>query len=140
MDAGPLVALATLDHPLVPAALAFLNRSSETLILPAPVAAEVDYLLQARLGPRGNTEFLQDLAAGRFVVECLHAPEYSTVLALNDRYRAFSPGLCDLSIVVIAGRLGVSRILTFDVRHFRAMTPLQGGAFTLLPMDPWTPG
>jgi hypothetical protein len=88
-------------------------------------------------GPDGNTAFLQDLAAGRLVVECLNAAEYSTLLALHGRYRAFSPGLCDLSIVVLAGCLGTSRILTFDLGHFRAMTPLQGGAFTLLPMDPW---
>jgi hypothetical protein len=27
------------------------------------------------------------------------------------------------------------RLVSFDERHFRAITPLQGGAFTLLPQD-----
>lgn len=27
------------------------------------------------------------------------------------------------------------RIVSFDKRHFRAVTPLQGGAFTILPAD-----
>jgi len=44
-------------------------------------------------------------------------------------------GLADLSVVVLAARLDTLRILTFDYRHFRAVRPLQGGSFVLLPMD-----
>jgi hypothetical protein len=32
-------------------------------------------------------------------------------------------------------RLGTRRILTFDQRHFRAVRPIHGGVFTLLPAD-----
>jgi hypothetical protein len=28
-----------------------------------------------------------------------------------------------------------TRIVSFDERHFRALTPLGGGAFTILPTD-----
>ena len=44
-------------------------------------------------------------------------------------------GLADLSVAVLASRLGTRRILTFDQRHFRAVRPIQGGTFTLLPDD-----
>ncbi len=45
-------------------------------------------------------------------------------------------GLTDASLVALAARLGTTQIATFDERHFRAMTPLQGGGhFTLLPID-----
>lgn len=44
-------------------------------------------------------------------------------------------GLADLSLVLLAHKLDTRRILTFDERHFRAVRPLQGGAFTLLPAD-----
>jgi uncharacterized protein len=37
--------------------------------------------------------------------------------------------------VILAGRFETRRILTFDERHFRALRPLDGGSFTLLPAD-----
>jgi predicted nucleic acid-binding protein len=53
---------------------------------------------------------------------------------LDRRYADLDLGLADLSIAVLARKLATRRILTFE-RHFRAVRPLQGGAFTLLPAD-----
>jgi hypothetical protein len=36
---------------------------------------------------------------------------------------------------VSASRYETDRIVSFDERRFRAVTPLQGGAFTILPAD-----
>jgi hypothetical protein len=36
---------------------------------------------------------------------------------------------------VLARRVRTHRLLTFDERAFRAVTPLQGGTFMLLPAD-----
>lgn len=57
------------------------------------------------------------------------------VLDVEERYADFDLGLADCSLIVLAERLRTTRIATFDERHFRAVTPLQGGAFTLLPGD-----
>jgi len=43
--------------------------------------------------------------------------------------------LADLSLVVAAQQHGTRRVLTFDERHFRALRPLRGDRFTLLPGD-----
>ncbi|MGH2355036.1 MAG: hypothetical protein ACRDI2_09890 [Chloroflexota bacterium] len=43
--------------------------------------------------------------------------------------------LADASLVVLARRYRTRRILTFDQRAFRAVEPLHGGAFTILPAD-----
>lgn len=51
------------------------------------------------------------------------------------RYRDLELGLADASLVVLAGRHRTTRIATFDERAFRAVAPLSGGAFTLLPAD-----
>ncbi len=95
------------------------------------------------LATRGTLQsarnFIVDVSAGRFRVECLASEEYPVILSLMDRYASLDPGLADLSIVVLAYRLNTTRILTFDQRHFRAMKPLQGGTFTLLPFDEPTP-
>ena len=45
------------------------------------------------------------------------------------------PPVLDLSVAVVAQKLGTRRILTFDERHFRVVRPLQGGVFELLPSD-----
>jgi hypothetical protein len=51
------------------------------------------------------------------------------------RYPDLTPGLADLSVVVLAHRFRTDRLLTFDERGFRALRPLAGGRFTLLPKD-----
>jgi uncharacterized protein len=61
--------------------------------------------------------------------------DYHAALDLDRQYADLNLGLADLSVVVLANRLGTRRILTFDRRHFRAVRPIQGGAFTLLPAD-----
>jgi uncharacterized protein len=51
------------------------------------------------------------------------------------KYADLKIGLADASVVVLAARHLTSRVLTLDTRHFRAVEPLQGGSFTLLPAD-----
>ena len=57
------------------------------------------------------------------------------ITALDTRYADLGLGLADCSIVVLAARYGTRRLLSFDERHFRAVAPLQGGSFGLLPAD-----
>jgi predicted nucleic acid-binding protein len=52
-----------------------------------------------------------------------------------ERYAEIGLGLVDASLVVLAARLETNRIATFDERHFRAVEPLAGGRFELLPAD-----
>jgi uncharacterized protein len=103
------------------------------LVIPGPVTAEVDYLLAQRLGEDARQAFLDDLAAGRFLVECLREDEHGLVARLERTYSDLAPGLADLAIVVLARRFETRRVATFDARHFRTLRPLDGGAFTLLP-------
>ena len=105
------------------------------LIIPAPVTVEVDYLLRQRGGARAARRFLEDLAEERFRVASPTVEEYGLVLAVHDRHAALDLGLADLSVVVLAARYRTTRLLTFDERDFRQVTPLQGGAFSLLPAD-----
>jgi predicted nucleic acid-binding protein len=133
VDAAPLVALADRRDPARDGVRAALQSESGALVIPAPVAAEVDYLLGQRVGRAARLAFIDDLAAARFTVECLDTTEYATVAELERRYAALDLGLADCATVVLAARLSTRRILTFDHRHFRAVSPLNGGSFELLP-------
>jgi predicted nucleic acid-binding protein len=105
------------------------------LIIPAPVSAEVDYMLRRRLGAHAARAFLADLADGRFQVDGLTREEHGIVLSLHDRYVGLDLGLTDLSVIVLAHRHRTRRLVTFDERDFRPVSPIQGGTFTLLPTD-----
>jgi predicted nucleic acid-binding protein len=135
LDAAPLVALADAREPKLEALLRIRGEEEGPLVLPAPVASEVDYLLGVRFGEAARRAFLSDLAAHRYDVACLDAGDYRSVAELDARYADLGLGLADCSVVVLAERYETRRLFSFDERHFRAVAPLQGGAFELLPAD-----
>lgn len=135
IDAGPLVALADARDPSRGEIHELLRAERGTLFIPAPVTAEIDYLLGQRFGSPAQRAFLEDLAARRYESPGLDSRDYKAALELDSRYVDLKLGLADLSVAVLARKLGTRRILTFDQRHFRAIRPLQGGTFTLLPAD-----
>lgn len=133
IDAAPLVALADRRDPAAGGVRDVLAAEVGALVLPAPVTAEVDYLLGRRIGQHARRAFLDDLAAARFTVECLEAGDYAAAAELDRRYAALNLGLADCALVVLAARLNIRRVLTFDRRHFGVVAPLQGGWFDILP-------
>jgi predicted nucleic acid-binding protein len=135
IDAAPLVAFGDADDPHFARVDELLRTVDGPLVIPAPVTAEVDYLLGQRVGRVPQQNFIADLAAGRFTVACLEREDYATIGELEARYADLELGLADCALVVVASRYKTNRILSFDERHFRAVTPLQGGAFTILPAD-----
>ena len=135
IDAAPLVALADRNDPRRSAVLENMRGEPGDLVVPAPTTAEVDYLLGERYGRPARRAFLRDLAEGRYDVVCLEREDYAAIQNLDDRYSDLELGLADCAIVVLAHRFDTTRVISFDERHFRAVTPLQGGAFTILPAD-----
>lgn len=99
------------------------------------VLAELDFLLAARVGPDAEIALLREVAEGAYRLEPFDAEDVEAAAELVDRYRGLGLGLADASVVVLAARYRTTRILTLDERHFRAIRPLRGRAFTLLPAD-----
>ena len=135
VDAAPLVALGDSRDRLHDAVGDLLRAEAGDLVVPAPVSAEVDYLIRGRGSALAARAFLRDVAAGRFRVEGLTADEHGTAARLDEQYADLDLGLADLSVVILAHRFRTRRLLTFDDRDFRAIAPLSGGSFTLLPRD-----
>jgi hypothetical protein len=135
VDAGALYAQADSDDPGHEAVRAILQAERETLVTTELAVAEADYLILDRLGPDVELAFLDDLGEGTFVVECLDRTQLRRARDVVARHRDLRLGLADASLIVLAERYATRRILTFDERAFRAVPPLQGGAFTILPAD-----
>lgn len=97
------------------------------------VLAEADHLVLHHGGRSARAALLANVTSGAF--QALWWDEAGTEsVSVAEAYP--DVGLTDASLVALAGRLGTTQIATFDERHFRAVTPLQGGGhFTLLPMD-----
>ena len=92
-------------------------------------------MLGQRFGAAARRAFVSDLAAGRFSVAGLERADYLTVLDLEARYADLDLGLADCALIILAARYQTTRILSFDERHLRAVTPLHGDAFVILPAD-----
>jgi predicted nucleic acid-binding protein len=135
IDAGGLYAQANADEPRHAAVAQVLREERQTIVTTELAVAEADYLILDRLGVDVERAFLDDLVAGTFVVECLSRDELELARRLVERHRDLRIGLADASLVVLAQRYASTRILTFDERAFRAVAPLQGGSFTILPAD-----
>lgn len=135
LDAGALYAQADADEPRHRAIVSILRREREPLVTSELAVAEADYLILDRLGLKVELAFLQDLAEGTFISECLNQDEIARGRLLIERYSKLNIGLADASLVLLAERHATRRIVTFDERAFRTIRPLQGGRFTLLPAD-----
>jgi uncharacterized protein len=96
------------------------------------VAAEADYLILSRLGVDAQIAFVEDLASA-YRVESLDEAGLGRAAEVCGRYRDLELGLADASMVVLADAWSTRVVATFDHRDFRAMDPLDGGAFELLP-------
>lgn len=112
-----------------------LNAERGPFILSPFVLAELDYFVLTRLGTDIEDKLLEDVAQGAYELCNMATVDIAQARQLTRRYADPKIGLADASIVVLAARYETTRILTFDERHFRAIKPLWGSAFTLLPGD-----
>lgn len=135
VDAGALYAQANAADPAHAAVVAALEAETGLLITCEAAAQGADYLIGARLGVDAELAFLRDLAAGTYEVACMDLAEREQIREVALRYRDLQVGMADATLVVLAARLRTVRLLTLNERHFRAITPLYGESFLILPAD-----
>ncbi len=112
-----------------------LNAERGPFILSPFILAELDHFVLTRLGIDIEDKLLGDVAQGAYELCGMATSDIAQARQLTRRYADLKIGLADASIVVLAARYETTRILTFDERHFRAVKPLWGSSFELLPGD-----
>jgi len=131
VDSGALYALADRKDAWHARVRRFLEQRRELLLLPAPVLPEVSHLLRARLGGAHELALVRSIADGEISVHDLAAGDYRRCAELMSDYDQI--GFVDASVVAVAERLNLPRILTTDRRHFSFVRPRHVSALTLLP-------
>ncbi len=133
VDTGPLYALADRDDAWHHRTVRFLENTQDALIVPASVLPEAAYLLLTHLGPAAERQLLQSVINGELTVEELSHTDYRRALEILRRYESARLGLVDATVMAMAERMKISRILTTDRRDFSIVRPRHCKAFELLP-------
>ncbi len=120
-DTGAIIALVDADDRHHESVRQLFEQNPNEWVLPWAILPEVDYLLATRVGARAQSAFLDDLAAGAFVVEWGDQADVQRANALCDQYADLKIGLVDGVVIGVAERLEAAAIATFDLRHFGAV-------------------
>lgn len=133
LDTGPLYAALDRTDAAHRACRPLLEHAQEPLVVPAPVLVEVDYWIHVRLHPGVFLALLDDIQAGAYRVEALHAEDYGRVRELCDQYADADVGFVDAAVLAVVERLGEPKLATLDRRHFTLLRPRHVQALHLLP-------
>jgi predicted nucleic acid-binding protein len=109
------------------------KRREQIIYVPQSVLAEVGYMLKRDLGSRGLAHFLRTLPETKYRIVSLELRDVLRTADLLDKYADARPDFVDLSIVAVAERMTITRILTLDRRDFDIIRPAHTDHFELLP-------
>lgn len=99
------------------------------------VLAELDYMLGSRHGQGAQLALLNEVVEGAYELAAFDRADVEAAAAVMRGYEDLRVGLADASIVVLAEKHASVDVLSFDHRHFRAMSGPGGRPFRLLPDD-----
>lgn len=110
------------------------DAQRETLIVPITVLPEVDHLVTQRAGAHAAIAFhARILSDIDLRWDFLSQADFPRIVELMRQYADSNIGFVDASIVALAERLGIRRLVTLDRRHFGLIRPRHCDALEILP-------
>ncbi len=103
------------------------------LVVPLTVLPEVAYLLDVRLGHHVMRQFIEQVTRPAWILEQIHQADLQRASAILQQYHDCRLDFVDATIIALAERIKIKRILTLDHRHFTIVRPQHCDAFELLP-------
>jgi len=134
-DTGGVYAIYDADDVHHDAVMTVVEAEPGPLFMPVVLLAEIDYLLNDRLGAEAAFEFLEGVEGGAFTLVDLTPEDVSRCRELVRQYRDLPLGIADASVIATVERLQLQRVLTLDERHFRTVKPRVFDHLILLPAD-----
>jgi len=130
-DTSGIIALLDRDDRHHTAAIQIIQTT--TILIPSTVLPEVDYLVSKYLGEPVARAFLEDLIAGFFTYLNVELEDIQQAVEIMMQYNDVPLGLVDASLIAVAERYQIQRILTLDRRHFSLIKPKKLRYLELLP-------
>lgn len=103
------------------------------IYLPQSTLAEVMYLITKAVGNRAAARFLIGLPKSKYRLVSLEDTDLARTADILIKYADSRVDFVDASIIAVAERLNIPRILTLDQRDFALVRPLHTERFDLLP-------
>ena len=110
-----------------------LANLTDDLHLPTTVLEEVVYLIQSRLGHVQVRYFVDQLQNSPIEIEVVRKSDLTRIFELLDQYADLELDFVDASLITVAERLDIRRILTIDQRNFQLIQPNHCDCFEILP-------
>jgi uncharacterized protein len=130
-DTGGILALMTEADPQHARVREIALR--EEIIVPQAILAEVDYMGTKYYGAHVVRVFLEDLFAGDYTYLAGDRTDLGRALEIMNQYPDVPLGIVDASVMALAERHRIPRILTVDRKHFSLVKPRGLEFFELLP-------
>ena len=110
-------------------------KTAQSLVVPPTVLAELDYMVDQRVGAGAAISVMRELSSGEYDIPIFGGSDLARAADVMTTYVDLRLGLVDASLIVLAKRYKTHDILTLDQRHFRVVRSLSGRPFRLLPFD-----
>jgi predicted nucleic acid-binding protein len=118
IDAGPLLAVINRNDQWHADCAALLRRLNCPFVTTLAVMTEAMYLLGRYTGARGQAALWRLMLRGDLILEHPLQRDLQRMAELMDRYADQPMDFADASLVAIAERLGLERIVTVDRKDF----------------------
>ncbi len=123
IDTGIIYALADRTDTWYKRAVDFTTAFMGKLLVPSPVISEACYLLNSFLGANAELTFLHSLIKKELVIEHSKEDDLLRIVELLKKYRDQNIGYVDASLIAVAERLKIKKVLTTDRKHFSIIKP-----------------
>jgi len=133
VDTGILYALADRKDKWHLRAASFIAESAGRLLVPSTVLPETCYLLNTCIGQDAEIAFIRAVIDRELIVEQVTVADLARAAEVMIAYTDANIGMVDASLVAVAERLKLTKILTTDRRHFAMIKPRHCKGFHLLP-------
>ena len=130
-DTSGLLSLYNRREPTHTSVAEAVSQETGPFVVSPYVIAALDYLVSTRLGADAEQRVLAELASPAYVLASVDRDDLRACADLIARYADI--GVTDASMLVLADRLGIDRVLTLDRRHFEAVRTPSGRALEIVP-------
>ncbi|MCI5120923.1 MAG: PIN domain-containing protein [Candidatus Electrothrix sp. AUS4] len=133
LDTSFLLAMTNVKDRNHARVLSTAERIDGQLVLPVTVLPEVSYLIGSRLGHKTMRQFLHRIADSDVTLEKVTITDLKRVADILDKYADSQLDFVDATLVALAERLNITRVLTLDRRDFSIIRPAHCSYFEILP-------